>query len=51
MNLADGVILLIIGVIVAGVIKIMKKQKETGSGCCSGCSGCSKAKDCSYKKM
>lgn len=50
MKLADGIILLIIAGIVAGVVRMMKKQKEEGGGCHSGCSGCSKAKNCSSRR-
>lgn len=50
MKFADGVILLIIAAIVAGVFRIMNKQKKSGGGCHSGCAGCSKAKNCSSKR-
>lgn len=49
MKFVDGVILLIIAAIVAGVFRIMNKQKKSG-GCHSGCAGCSKAKSCSSKR-
>jgi hypothetical protein len=50
MNLADGVILLTVAALIAGVIKIMRIQKKKGHTCCSGCSGCSKANTCSSAK-
>lgn len=50
MNFADGVIILMIAVLVAGVVIVMRKQKKSGSGCHSGCGGCSKATNCSAKR-
>ncbi|MCI8454035.1 MAG: FeoB-associated Cys-rich membrane protein [Lachnospiraceae bacterium] len=40
MSLADGIVLLMICLVSAGILVYMRRQKKEGKGCC-GCAGCS----------
>lgn len=48
MNVADAVVLLIVGAVIVGaVVHAFRARKRRGSGCgcgCAGCDGCGKKK-------
>ena len=50
MNLADGIILLIIGAVVFFAFRVYRRSVKNGSSCCSGCSACSDCSACAGRK-